>query len=93
MIDRFIVQHPIVSEKATVESAVGKYMFRVHNNATKSAVRQAIEEIYKVTVIGIRAMNVKPKVRRLGRTTGVKPGYKKVIVTLAKGQKLDILPH
>ena len=93
MTNRFVIVHPIVSEKAVRESGIGKYAFLVAPRATKPEVTKALREIYKVDVIRVRIVNVKPKSRRLGRSTGTKPGYKKAIVTLKAGQKLDILPH
>ncbi|TSD03267.1 MAG: hypothetical protein Athens071426_237, partial [Parcubacteria group bacterium Athens0714_26] len=51
-----------------------------------------IEAHYNIKIIKTNIINIKSKIRRLGRTVGVKPGYKKLIVTLKEGQKLDILP-
>lgn len=93
MADRFIITRPIVSEKAVRESAIGKYVFLVAPRATKPEVAKALHEIYKVDVMRVQIVNAKPKARRLGRSAGTKPGYKKAVVTLKKGQKLDILPH
>lgn len=74
-------------------SGEGKYMFLVDKEATKPEIRKALRDIYKVDSTAVRVVNIKPKIRRLGRTVGVKSGYKKAIVTLKKGQKLDILPQ
>jgi len=91
--NKFLIKNPIISEKATSISALGKYMFVVDKRATKPEIKKAVQEIYKVTVEDVNVMNIKPKKRRLGKSTGKKPGYKKAIVTLKKGQTLDILPH
>lgn len=91
--NKFLVKKPIISEKATDLSSIGQYLFLVDDKATKSEIVKAVSSIYKVHVVGVRTVNVKPKRRRLGRTVGVKPGYKKAIVTLKKGEKLDILPQ
>jgi len=74
-------------------SALGKYIFLVDKKATKPEIKKIIKVVYKVDPVFVHIVNIKPKVRRLGRTSGVKPGYKKAIVTLKAGQKLDVLPH
>lgn len=91
--NKFIVKYPIISEKATDLSQLGKYVFLVDKDASAPEVKKVIESNYKVNVTDINVINAKPKRRRLGRSVGVKPGYKKAIVTLKKGQKLDIMPH
>ena len=93
MSNKFLIKHPLITEKATRMSSMGKYMFLVDGKAVRPEIKKAIEAIYKVKVIKINIINTKPKQRRLGRSIGVKPGYKKAIVTLKEGQKLDILPH
>jgi large subunit ribosomal protein L23 len=89
----FFIKHPIISEKATNISAFGKYIFLVDNKATKPEIKKAIHDIYKVNVMKVHIINIKPKSRKLGQTIGVKPGYKKAIITLRGDQKLDVLPH
>ncbi|HEY4475318.1 MAG TPA: 50S ribosomal protein L23 [Candidatus Paceibacterota bacterium] len=91
--EKFLVKNPIISEKATKMSALGKYIFLVDKKATKPEIKKIIKVVYKVDPVFVHIVNIKPKVRRLGRTSGVKPGYKKAIVTLKAGQKLDVLPH
>lgn len=91
--DKSFVRHPLISEKATVMSAIGKYMFLVSMDATAPEVKKIIESHYKVHIRNMNMIIVKPKKRRLGRSVGVKPGYKKAIVTLKAGEKLDVLPH
>jgi len=90
---RFLIKHPIISEKAAHISAINKYIFVVDDAATKPEIKKAIKDIYKVETIKVHIIRNKPKERRLGRTVGVKSGYKKAMVTLKKGQQLDILPH
>ena len=91
--NKFLVKQPLITEKAHALSALGKYVFLVERGANKTEVKKAIEIIYKVHVTDTHVVNAKPKQRRLGRSVGVKPGYKKIIVTLKKGEKLDVLPH
>ena len=93
MNSKFLVKRPIITEKITANSHLGQYGFVVEPEATKNEVRKAVEGIYKVKVTGVNIINVKPKSRHYGRRLRVKPGYKKAIVTLQKGQKLDILPQ
>jgi len=93
MSSKFIVNHPVISEKATRLGTLGKYVFLVELRATASEVRKAIHREYKVDVADIHMINVKSKARRLGQTLGRRPGYRKAIVTLKSGQKLDILPQ
>jgi large subunit ribosomal protein L23 len=92
MANKFLIKNPIISERATQMSALGKYVFLVDDEATKPEVKKALEEIYKINVEKVHVINAKPKPRH-GRYPGEKPGYKKAIVTLKEGQKLDILPH
>lgn len=68
-----------------------QYVFVVTNNATAPEVKKAVAATYKVKVAAVRMINAKPKEKRFGRTMGVKPGYRKAIVTLQKGEKLDVL--
>ncbi len=93
MSNKYLIKNPIITEKVTMNSRLGQYAFLVDDAANKSEVKKAVEEAYKVRVEGVNVINVKSKKRRLGRTVGVRPGYKKAIVTLRAGQKLDILPQ
>ena len=92
MINKFLVQNPIISEKSTSGAADGKYSFRVARSANAIEVKKAVEQTYKVHVIKTNVINAKPKPKNFGQRTRMEPGYKKVIVTLKKGEKLDILP-
>lgn len=93
MANKFLVKNPLITEKAAQMSSLGKYMFLVDDNAVAPEIKKAIETIYRVGVVKVNIINAKSKRRRLGRSAGVKPGYKKAIVTLEKGQKLDIIPQ
>lgn len=90
---RYILRHPLVTEKNTVLASRGQYVFLVDRAANTSLVRAAIKMRYGVDAIRVNFLNVKAKMRRLGRSTGTKPGYKKAIIRLKKGQKLDVMPH
>ena len=91
--NKFFVKNPIISEKSTQLSALGKYVFLVNKNATKPEVKKVIEGVYKVNITDVHIVNVKSKKKRLGQSVGVRPGYKKAMITLKVGQRLDVLPH
>ncbi|MDO8430139.1 MAG: 50S ribosomal protein L23 [bacterium] len=91
--DKFLIKKPIVTEKSTDLGALNKYVFLVDEKITKSEAKKVLEKIYNVQILRTNVINVKGKTRRLGNNVGIKPGYKKIIATLAKGQKLDILPQ
>ena len=92
MADKFLIKRPLITEKATSQAGIGKYVFVVAPEATSSEVKKVIEQTYKVNVIKMNVVNTKAKNRRLGVTMGTVPGFKKMIVTLKQGQKLDVLP-
>ncbi len=91
--NKFVVKHPLITEKAVAFGQMGKYIFSIDTHVSSQEARKVIEDHYKVKVVKMNVINVKPKQKRLGRSVGVKPGYKKLIVTLKSGQKLDILPQ
>jgi len=88
-----VIKEPHITEKATLLQEEGKYVFKVFPRVNKIQVKRAIEELYKVKVEKVRIINVHPKKRIRGRVEGKKPGYKKAIVSLAKGHKIEILPR
>ena len=91
-----IIIRPVVSEKSIDESGRGKYTFAVHKDANKIQIKAAIEELYakeKVTVVGVNVLTTKAKEKRRGTRRGRISGYttpwRKAIVTLAAGQKIE----
>jgi len=91
-----VVIRPVVSEKSYASMANGKYVFRCHPSATKVQIRRAIEEAFadqKITVIDVNTITIRGKVRlrSRGRTrvSGRSAGWKKAVVTLAAGQKIE----
>lgn len=90
--DKILLKKPIVTEKSTELGNLNKYVFLVDKKTSATEAKKIVEHAYKVTVQNTNIINVKAKVRRLGRSVGEKPGYKKIIMTLEEGQKLDILP-
>jgi large subunit ribosomal protein L23 len=91
--NKFLIKNPIITEKAMLGADLGKYSFLVDQKASANEVKKIIESQYNVKIVKTNVINVKSKTRRLGNSIGTKPGYKKIIVTLKKGQKLDILPQ
>lgn len=81
---------PHVTEKSTSENALNKYVFRVQNTANKPEIKKAVEGKYGVNVLNVRVVNTKSKRVRLGSIEGVRPGYKKAIITLQEGDKIEI---
>jgi large subunit ribosomal protein L23 len=88
-----IVLRPIISEKSMDESQRGKYTFAVHDDASKIQIKDAVEAIYKVTVLGVNVLTTKSKEKRGGtrrsRVAGRTTPWRKAIVTLAPGQKIE----
>lgn len=88
-----ILKEPHVSEKATVLNEQDKYVFKVYPESNKIETKKAVETLYGVRVKDVNIVNV-PRKRKIFRgREGFKSGYKKAIVTLEKGQKIEILPH
>jgi large subunit ribosomal protein L23 len=85
-----VVIRPVVSEKSYVLASTGKYTFRVHPDAHKTQIRQAVEQLFEVTVLDVRTMSVKSKPKRRGFTTGRTRQWKKAIVQLAPGDEIPI---
>ena len=84
------IRNPIITEKATILSEQNKTVFKVHQKASKKTIKRNIEKLFKVNVIKVNIVNKKPKQKmRQGRKTK-KKGYKKAIITLKKGQSIDL---
>lgn len=85
-----IVIRPLITEKATKLVDEGKYTFEVMQGVNKIEIKNAIEELFKVNVVKINVINVRKKERRVGKYEGFRPAVRKAIVTLQKGQTLDV---
>ena len=84
------IRQPIITEKATILSEQNKTVFKVHSGASKDIIKKNIEKIFKVKVIKVNIITSKGKTKvKQGKITN-KPGYKKAIVTLKKGQSIDL---
>ena len=81
---------PTITEKATSLSEFNKIVFKVHEGASKNSIKKNIEKIFKVNVIKINTINLKGKTKMVRNKKAYKSGYKKAIVTLKKGQSIDL---
>ncbi len=88
-----IIRFPHVTEKSSYGVKSRQYIFRVIERANKHLVKKAIEDIYNVSVIDVKIINVPSKTKRLGRTLGKKSGYKKAIVKLKEGASIEVMPQ
>jgi large subunit ribosomal protein L23 len=87
---RQVLIAPVVSEKSYSLIEENKYSFRVHEKAHKTQVRQAVEELFDVHVERVNIVKVQAKPKRRGFTRGKKPGWKKAIVQLREGERIEI---
>ena len=84
------IRNPIITEKATILSEQNKTVFKVHEKASKTTIKKNIEKLFKVNVVKVNIVYKKTKLKiRQGKKT-YKSGYKKAIVTLKKGQNIDL---
>lgn len=84
------VVRPLLTERSTVmKEKHNQYVFEARLSATKDEIRRAVEELFKVHVERVRTMVVPGKFRRHGKSGGQRPDWKKAVVTLEKGQKID----
>lgn len=86
---RDIIIRPVISEKAYALMSEGKYTFRVPLTANKFQIRQAVEKLFNVKVEKVATIRVLGKMKRMGRTQGKRPDYKKAIVTLKPGESIE----
>jgi len=85
-----VLKRPLITEKATLlKSTANSVSFEVDRRAKKKQIQEAVEKLFKVKVTDVRTMNVSGKVKRRGRTVGLRPGWKKAIVTLKAGEKIE----
>ena len=81
---------PIITEKATNLSEQNKVTFKIHKNASKNSIKKSIEKIFKVNVIKINTITKKNKNKIVRGKKGIKKGFKKAVITLKKGQSIDL---
>jgi large subunit ribosomal protein L23 len=85
-----VIIRPVVSEKSYVLSAADRYTFRVHPEAHKTQIRQAVEELFDVHVVDVRTLSVKSKPKRRGQTSGRTRLWKKAIVQVRPGESIPV---
>jgi large subunit ribosomal protein L23 len=85
-----VLRRPLITEKSTQLQALGKYAFEVAVRANKQQVKQAVEASFKVTVMSVNVMTLAGKKRRMGRAEVLTPSWKKAIVTLKPGDKIEL---
>ncbi len=85
-----IIKRPLITEKSTIQKEMDNQLaFEVDRGANKIEIKKAVERIFKVQVETVRTMNYQGKKKRLGRTTGRRRHWKKAVVTLKPGQKIE----
>ena len=84
-----VLRRPLVTEKSTTLQVLNKYAFEVDGEANKLQVKQAVEKAFKVDVSAVHVITVPGKTRRVGRRQVQTPSYKKAIVTLKPGDKIE----
>ncbi len=88
---RQVVIRPVVTERSTeLGEEQNAYTFMVSKDANKIEIRHAVEKLFGVKVAGVRTLNYRGKWRRVGRSLGRRPGFKKAIVKLAEGERIDV---
>lgn len=91
-----VIRRPLITEKNTILMELGQYSFEVAPEANKFQIKSAVEQTFNVTVKAVNTLNVKPRKksrtasRRGGRIEGTEAGWKKAIVTLAPGERIDV---
>ena len=84
------IKNPIITEKATILSEQNKTVFKVHDKASKTSIKRNIEKLFKVNVVKVNIINRKTKIKIRQGKKSFKSGYKKAIITLKKGQSIDL---
>ncbi len=87
-----IIKRPLITEKASLQKELfDKYAFEVALEANKNEIRRAIESVFKVHVTDVKTIRFRGKFRRVGRNMGQRSNWKKAIVTLKKGEKIEVI--
>ena len=85
-----VLLRPVISEKSYEQITQNRYTFKVHPDAHKTQIRQAVEELFEVKVERVNVSQVKSKPKRRGLHRGRKPGWKKAVVQLREGESIEI---
>lgn len=90
MTDHFIIKKPLITDKSVALNQTGKYVFMVKTSATKNEIKKAVKEIYRVDALLVNIINQHPKTKMYRGLKSKRGGYKKAVVTLKKGQTIDL---
>ena len=82
-----------ITEKVTDLGKNNQYVFKVYPRGNKTEIKKAIEDLYGVNVLKVRTIKISPKKRKMGKIEGFRKGYKKAIIEIKKGQKIEVLPR
>ena len=85
-----VLRRPLITEKGTELLELNKYLFEVATDANKHQIKEAVERAFSVEVSAVNVMNVLGKMRRLGRSRGMTRNWRKAVVTLKPGHKIDL---
>lgn len=85
-----IIKRALITEKSTLAKDENKYVFEVDRRANKIEVAKAVEKLFKVKVLDVHVMNMMGKKKRVGKILGEKSSWKKAVVTLAPGSRIEI---
>ena len=87
----YVIKKPIITEKSAIaRDEENKYFFEVDRRANKIEIAKAVEKLFKVKVLNVRTMNMRGKKRRMGKTVGKKSDWRKAIVTIASGNRIEV---
>jgi len=86
-----IIKKPLITEKSAMLAEGGKYAFVVDESATKNEVKKAVKDVYNVDAVNVNMLNRHPKSKRFKNIPSLRGGFKKAIVTLKEGQKIEIV--
>ena len=90
MIQYHTIKRPLITEKTSIQKEVSnQHTFEVHRRANRIEIKRAVEKVFKVKVAGVRTIQVKGKKKRRGRIIGRRRDWKKAIVTLMPGERID----
>ncbi len=85
-----VLRRPVITEKGTVLQSQNKYAFEVAGGANKPQIKQAVEKAFGVKVTAVNVMTMRGKMRRVGRRQVLTPSWRKAVVTLKPGDKIEI---
>lgn len=85
-----VVKAPVITEKSTIANELGKYVFEVATCADKTEIKEAVQQLFGVTVTKVNTMNYDGKIKRFRGRIGQRNAYKKAVVTLKEGESIDL---